>query len=98
MITPLQNPKNLPDRIYKKISREIQNLYRRKLRKVMALSAPCPDYESQLDFSVHMLICKRDMLMGICAAKSFNLSSNLFFHYIFHDDGSLIEKDHELLS
>ncbi|MBX9697302.1 MAG: hypothetical protein K2X53_04370, partial [Alphaproteobacteria bacterium] len=41
------------------------------------------------DFSLHMLLCNRDLEMGICAAKSFQLANQRSFVFTFHEDGSL---------
>jgi hypothetical protein len=92
-----KTPSSMGERIISKIRRTIRDTQRARLRARFALSAPCLAPLPESRFSVHMLICKRDLLMGLCAAKSFALASGQFFRITFHDDGSLGTAEYSIL-
>jgi hypothetical protein len=86
-------PTNIAERIASKIRRTWRDIQRKQLRKKIISLPPAPLPESSQAFSLHMLLCRRDFEMGICAAKSFVLASGRSFVFTFHDDGSLTLSD-----
>ena len=51
----------------------------------------------KIPYTVHMMLCKRDLEMAVCSALAFNevMEDTMRFH--FHDDGSLEQKDAEFV-
>lgn len=93
-----ETPTNITERIISKIRRTTRDIRRNYLRKRMLALTPSPRPFNPQAFSLHMLLCRRDLEMGICAAKSFILASGQPFVFTFHDDGSLKESDKSLLA
>lgn len=90
-------PTNLIERILGKLKRTIRDIKRKKIRKQLLVLSPSPARATPQDFSLHMLICHRDIELAICAAKSFILASNQTYVFTFHDDGSLTKSDKKLV-
>ena len=81
------------ERIYKKITREIGNVQRRRIAGRVTALRPSPPADARVPFSVHALVCKRDVNMAICSAKSLNLAAGRALPWFFHDDGSLGDRE-----
>ena len=90
-------PTTIIERISSKIRRTWRDIQRRNLRKQFLNLPPSRALEVPQAFSIHMLLCGKDLEMGICAAKSFILASAQPFVFTFHDDGSLTPSDKDLL-
>lgn len=98
-LKPLDNShKPLIKRVINKIH---QQYYlwpiRLKLQKKIVDTLPSVPADETLPFSVHTLICQRDLRMGICAAKSLNLVCENALPWVFHDDGTLTPSNCSLL-
>ncbi|MBD0254328.1 MAG: hypothetical protein ICV83_01310 [Cytophagales bacterium] len=85
------------ERIYKKIAREIGNVQRRRIAERVTALRPSPPPGGNAPFSVHALVCKRDVNMAICSGKSLNLAAGKALPWFFHDDGSLGDREVQLL-
>ncbi len=81
------------ERIYKKITREIGNVQRRRIAGRVTALPPSPPADDSVPFSVHALVCKRDVNMAICSGKSLNLAAGRALPWFFHDDGSLGDRE-----
>lgn len=90
-------PTNTIDRILSKVRRTLRDVERKQLRKRMVDLPACGLRDASQPFSVHLLICHRDLEMAVASAKSFVWACQQFFKFTFHDDGSLTEQDKELL-
>lgn len=89
-----ENPRNFFDRVYKKLKREYRDLRRARLRQIILSTNPAPPVQRiKYPYRVHMLVCKRDLAMGICAAKTLVWAASESQPFIFHDDGSLNNAD-----
>ncbi len=99
MTTYPKKSSNTPlfSRIYRKISREIGHVQRRRIAARLLASRPSAQADHTVPFSVHSLVCKRDVGMAICSAKSLNLACNRALPWFFHDDGSLGREEVKLL-
>ncbi len=85
-------------RVYYKFLRKfIQNPKRKRISSKVHKLSPSPQADLSNSFSVHTLTCKRDLEMGIWSAKSFNLVCGNAFEWVFHEDGSLDDRDCQLL-
>ncbi len=51
----------------------------------------------EVEFSLHMLTCHRDIDMAMWCLKSFSYHAEVSPHLMIHDDGSLTERDKEVL-
>lgn len=80
-----------------RLYRLFRDAKRRRIAQVVVNSPPAPPVDENLPYTVHTLLCKRDLSMGICAAKALNLAANLALPWVFHDDGSLRTEDFSLL-
>lgn len=89
--------KNPAYRIYRKVRRILRDRTRKRLRAQFAFTAPSPAANRALPFSPHGLVCRQDVLLSICSAKSLNLAMGEALPWIFHEDGSLTRDDAELL-
>ena len=92
-----QTPSNILERIISKVRRTLRDWRRAKIRKRFVKLPPSPLRTTAQSFSVHMLLCHKDLEMATCAAKSFILASQQAYCFTFHDDGSLTTKDKMLL-
>lgn len=89
-IIPRIGTKPLLQRAWHKVYRKFYETPRRNALKEKLLSLPKSKVANpELDFTLHMMVCKRDLKMAICSALSFNLMCNQAFRWVFHDDGSL---------
>ena len=90
IISPYQN-------FYQKAKGNINEYFRNKrrerIRKKFLLTVSCKNINKVLPFTVHMMLCKRDLEMAMCSAKAFNNVMGDGMRYRFHDDGSLDETD-----
>jgi len=94
VLTPLENEKNLIKRIRNKFHREfIQIPQRSRLRKRFINTLPLYSTYPSNKYSIHSLLCHRDVEMGICCFKAFNYFAGDNFEFIIHDDGSLTDSD-----
>jgi len=85
-----ENPKNFADRLLKKIKRVYRDILRAELRKKMVVLPPTQEMRREnYSYRIHMLVCKRDLSMALCACKSLVMASGSPQPFIFHDDGSL---------
>lgn len=78
---------------YGKIVREVLKVRRRRIARRVLETRPSPPAAPGLPYTIHSLLCRRDLPMGICSAKSFNLAAGLALPWVFHDDGSLQPRD-----
>lgn len=92
-----KTPRSLPERIISKCFRILRDIKRRNLRNRFIAISPCPPIGGDPPFYVHMLVCKRDFEMAICAAKSLVLSARKPICFAFHDDGSLSKHETDRL-
>ncbi len=83
---------------YRKIVREILKVRRKGIARRVLATRPSPPAAQGLPFTVHSLLCRRDLVMGICSAKSLNLAAGVALPWVFHDDGSLRSGDVALLA
>lgn len=94
-IRPRQNDRwAWPRRALHKLYRLVYESPRRRriASRILALP-PAPPVPASLDFTVHMLVCRRDVEMAICTAKAANLACEQPLPWVFHDDGSLREEE-----
>jgi hypothetical protein len=92
------NPADIIDRVLKKIKRTYRDVQRARWRKKIMQTDPAPAVDpSAFSYRIHMLMCKTDLAMGICACKSLILATTSPQPFIFHDDGSLNEADIRVL-
>lgn len=82
-------PRTIPERIVSKIRRVVRDAQRRKIREVALALPPSRPVDETAPFSVHILVCRRDLDMAIVAAKSLNLAADRAMPWVFHDDGSV---------
>ena len=92
-----ENPRNPADRVVKKLYRIIRDVKRTSIRNKLSKTAPAPAPEDSEGLSYHMLLCKRDLLIGLWSLKSFFLANRISLPFIFHEDGSLSESDMALV-
>lgn len=88
---------NLYSRTIGKIEIKNRDLNRAKIRQEFLSSIKPQPVNKKSPFTVHMMLCKRDLEMAVCSALAFNevMEDTLRFH--FHDDGSLDVKDAEFV-
>ncbi|MBC8046662.1 MAG: hypothetical protein H7Y00_07690 [Fimbriimonadaceae bacterium] len=97
-LIPAQNPKNIVDRIFKKFEREFLTIPKRKnIRDKFISSFAADDTSEKFSFSIHCLLCSRDVQMAVCTFLAFYKLSNIKFMITFHDDGSLNDEDEKYI-
>ena len=77
--------------------RQLIKVQRNRIAWPVLNTPPAPQADRGLPFTVHSLLCRRDLPMGICSAKSLNLAAGRALPWFFHDDGSLRDRDIALL-
>ncbi|HEY7087314.1 MAG TPA: hypothetical protein VH518_04445 [Tepidisphaeraceae bacterium] len=97
-LRPTTAPKNIVERVAERVVREMRNVSRRRIAKSIVRLPASPAATVALPFSIHMLTCRRDLHMAICAAKAMNLVCEAALPWIFHDDGTLGTGDLRLLA
>ena len=83
--------------VYEKISGNLRELTieklelknRKKIRHEFLEKTKKFTINNEHPFSVHMLLCKRDLEMAVCSAMAFNKVMEDGMRFYFHDDGSL---------
>jgi hypothetical protein len=84
----------LPKKAVHKLYRTLYEGPRRKqiASRLFALP-PSPPVDPLTPFTVHMLVCRRDVVMAACTARAANLAFGTALPWVFHDDGSLRDED-----
>lgn len=86
--------KGLPQRALHKLYRIIYEIpRRRRIASRVFFLPPSRQVDEDVPFSVHMLVCRRDLTMAVCTAKVANLAFDIALPWVFHDDGSLTDDD-----
>jgi len=88
---------NLPSKAIAKISRYFRDSKRKHIRAKFIEQTPIIRADETLPYTVHMMICKRDLEMAICTVKSFNFFTERGNRFRFHDDGTLEQNDIDLI-
>lgn len=70
----------------------IENPKRVAIRERILSLPPLPVIDDK-GYSIHCLICNRDIEMLICSARTVAFTAGFSMPYIFHDDGSLTDED-----
>jgi hypothetical protein len=96
-LKPTTAPRNIVDRVAKRVVREVRNVTRRRISRQVVQLPASPQATVKLPFSIHVLACRRDLHMAVCAAKAMNLVCEAALPWTFHDDGSLAEDETRLL-
>ena len=97
-IKPKKPKKNIITRILGKAYRELFENPRRESIKNRFLQMPASKQaDAELDFTLHMMVCKRDLKMAVCSIFAANLFCDRAFRWVLHDDGSLDDLDENLL-
>ena len=93
-VKPISSVKrSLPFRAARRFFRIFRDAKRRRIARVILDAPPAPPADQSLTFTTHMLLCKRDLGMAICAAKACDLAADLALRWVFHDDGTLGPED-----
>lgn len=93
-VKPISSVKrSLAFRAVRRFLRVFCDAKRRRIARVIVDAPPAPPTDESLTFTTHMLLCKRDLDMAICAAKACDLATDLALRWVFHDDGTLGPED-----
>lgn len=85
---------SVPRRALHKLYRTIyETPTRKKIAASVLALAPSRPVDEDLPYTVHMLVCHRDLSMAICTARVANLAFGRALPWVFHDDGSLTDDD-----
>ena len=85
---------SLPGRALHKLYRmTYETPIRRRIASGVFFLPPSRPVEDDVSFSVHMLVCRRDVTMAVCTAKVANLAFDMPLPWVFHDDGSLSNEE-----
>ena len=85
---------SLPARALHKLFRiTYESPRRRRIASGVFFLPPSRPVDDDIPFSVHMLVCRRDVTMAICTAKVANLAFERALPWVFHDDGSLTNEE-----
>jgi hypothetical protein len=94
MLSAKKNPRNIFIKLANKLYRDLyENPKRSEIASLINKTAPSPKSPSDLNYTAHTLLSRKNLLMGIWSAKSLNLACHLSLPWTFHDDGSLKEED-----
>ena len=97
-ITPRLGKQNIVYRVINKLYRHLIEEPRRESLKDRLLSLPPSiSADKSLGFTLHMMVCKRDLKMAVCSALVANFHCGVAFDWIFHDDGSLNNEDERFI-
>jgi len=85
---------SISERILDKVQRVIvENPRRSKIRQMFLNLPPSGEVNRRLPYTLHSLVCSRDLDMGICSTKTLNLACQQNHRWVFHDDGTLTAND-----
>lgn len=86
-------PRTLAGRAVAKVRRLVRDAKRRRILDLVRDLPPSPPASGGATYSVHQLLCARDLAMAIVACKTLNLAVERSLPWVFHEDGSLRPAD-----